>query len=157
MSTSITSASKDRSKRPGELHLSHWPLRDGGFSAWGALGCATLLSVGVGFLAHQTNAGLLSFAALMTTMWRLWIPVTFQLGPRGITQIVLGRRRQIAWRYVARYEVRRTGVLFFCDATPTPLAVLRSTSIHWGRHREELLAVLSHYLDPDSDDILSHH
>jgi hypothetical protein len=131
---------------PVELLLANWPLRDDGPLAWLVVIGAVAASVTAGFVAQSAVMGVVSFLALSIALWRLWVPVTFELGPRGVVQILFGRRRRIAWSSVARYEVRRHGVLLLSEETQGPAAALRGLYVRWGRHREELLAVIAHYL-----------
>jgi hypothetical protein len=132
--------------KPVELLLANWPLRDDGPLAWLVVIGAVAASVTAGFVAQSAVMGVVSFLALSIALWRLWVPVTFELGPRGVVQILFGRRRRIAWSSVARYEVRRRGVLLLSEETQGPAAALRGLYVRWGRHREELLAVIAHYL-----------
>lgn len=135
---------------PELLRLTNWPLRNGGLSAWGTLLVVVTVGFSVAWAANSNAAGVLSFFVLCLTMWRLWIPVTFEVGPRGIIEIVFRRRRMISWRLIARYEIRRHGVLLFAEASPSGLAVLRSTYIRWDKQRDKLLETLQYYLSSRS-------
>ncbi len=132
--------------KPVELLLANWPLRDDGPLGWLVAIGAVAASVAVGWVAHSALMGVVSFAALSIALWRLWVPVTFELGPRGVVQIVLGRRRRIPWSSLARYQVRSRGVLLLADDGRGPAAALRGLFLRWGRHREVLLAVVERYL-----------
>ena len=145
-SQSVRKQSAVAAPGPVELLLANWPLRDDGPLAWFVAIGAVAASVAAGIVAHSPVMGVVGFAALSIALWRLWVPVTFELGPRGVVQILFGRRRRIAWSSVARYEVRRRGVLLLSEETQGPAAVLRGLYVRWGRHREELLAVIAHYL-----------
>jgi hypothetical protein len=132
---------------PAEVHLASWPLRDDGLSAWilllGAAGLATL----GGYLSDSLPTGLLCFAALMLAQWRLWLPIRYDLGPRGVAETYLRRTRRIPWSQIARYEVRRRGVLLHATHEPTPLRMLQARYVPWGRKRSEVLEMVRYYLD----------
>ena len=40
---------------------------------------------------------LFGLAAIPAAMWRMWIPIRYELGPKGITQRILGRQLRIPW------------------------------------------------------------
>jgi hypothetical protein len=81
-------------------------------------------------------------------IWRIWIPVCFELGPRGIGQTMLGRRLRIPWRAVARYEITRRGVVFLPENNRIPL---RSLYVRWRDRREPLLELIRYYFVPRSN------
>jgi hypothetical protein len=142
----VTEPAAESHHPPGSLQLTNWPLRDDAPPAWSSLIGAAALAGLAGWLSGSGAMGLLSFAALAVSLWRYWIPVVYEFGPRGVAEFVLTRRRRISWRAIARYEVRRRGVLLLADAGHSPLAPLRSLYIRWGRQREELLAIVEYYL-----------
>jgi hypothetical protein len=90
----------------------------------------------------------LSAAGLLVTLWRTWLPVSYELGVSGITQRVLGRQRRIAWPAIRGYQVGANGVLLVPDAQITPLAPLRGLYLPWldRRDREKVLASLEYHL-----------
>lgn len=99
-----------------------------------------------GVVAGNATMGAVCFAALMISAWRLWLPVTFELGTKGITQSTLVFRRRIPWRCFARYEKRRRGVWLLADAAPSPFSTLRGIYICWSNQEEQVLAVLEFFL-----------
>jgi hypothetical protein len=94
--------------------------------------------------------GLITVLALMAASWRLWIPVRFEFGSKGILQTALGRPRRIAWGEFARYEVRRQGVLLLADPQTSPLAALRGLFIRFNQQREPLLETIEFFLNSRS-------
>jgi len=133
---------------PEEVHLVNWPLRDDAVRAWLGLGAAVIVAVMAAVLAESRAMGLLSFSVLAAALWRLWLPVTFQVGQKGIVHKALGRRRRIPWSRIARYEIRRDGVLLLPVEDTSPLAVMRGLYIRWGPQRDQLLAWVRHYVVP---------
>jgi hypothetical protein len=148
----MVGSSKERlfgraSQVPLTLELTNWPLRDEAPRAWLTLVVFAALGLGAGIGANSTAMGLLAFCALAAASWRLWIPVHFEFGSKGIEQRVLWRRRRIPWGEFARSEVRRDGVLLLTDRQASPLAALRGLFIRWNHKRQPLLEIIEFFLD----------
>jgi hypothetical protein len=128
-----------------ELHLINWPLRDDAILAWLVIGAAAAISVAISAVT-STAAGLAAFLALALAMWRLWVPVRFDLGPDGVTQTAFGRRRHVSWRKIAEYSVTRRGVML--HAYPEELRPMapRSLYVRGGRQLDQLLDLVAHYV-----------
>lgn len=131
---------------PAPIQLVSWPLRDDGFAAWGLLALLVASAVGAGSAVHSVAMGSLIFAGLAAAAWRLWIPVRFELGSKGITQSVVGRQRRIPWSAVARYEPRRHGLLFLMDQEPDSLSVLRGLYVRCRQNRAEVIELAEFFL-----------
>ncbi len=128
--------------------MTNWPLVDDAPRAWPTIVAAFAVAVFAGYGSQSIAMGLLCFAALNAAIWRLWVPVAFELGPKGIWQTVLGRRKCFPWQAIARYEVTGRGVLLLPVDDRTPLAPLRAVYIRWRDHREQLLALVQYYVIP---------
>jgi len=132
-----------------EVRVVNWPLRRGGVGPWLlVLGCIAI-SIGVGAVSANRYAGLASILALMISLWRLWIPVTIELGPRGIIQTACGRSYRISWREFSRFRVLRRGVLLLVDPHPSPLDVFRGLFIRFDTQQNEMMAVVNYFMRPD--------
>jgi hypothetical protein len=90
--------------------------------------------------------GCLVGGTLLVTSWRSWLPVAFEIGPSGVTQIVGWRKRRIPWTAILQYQVCLHGVLLLPDAVVTRLSPLRGIYLPWGRQRQEVLANFEYYL-----------
>jgi hypothetical protein len=104
----------------------------------------------VGAVAQSHLMGGLAFLVLSLAAWRLWVPVTFDLSSKGILQRTLGSQRWIPWRYVARFECHRSGVLLLADSEKSLLSPLRSVFIKWNGQKQEIQRVVTYYLDRTS-------
>lgn len=131
---------------PEEVTLRDWPLVDRPLGSLAAIGLAAGLSWLAGWAVGSWLVGVFVGALLALTLWRTWLPVSYELSGGGITQIVLRWRRRIAWTAIRRHEVRDGGVLLLPDADQTPLAPLRGLYLHYGRRRTDVLAHLDYYL-----------
>lgn len=131
---------------PEEVTLVVWPVRQ---EPIGSLVALTIAG-GVSWLvAYSTGLVWLGWAAagmLAITLWRTLLPVTFEIGVSGVTQIIFGRRRRISWPAIRGYEVRGNGVLLVPDAEITPLSPLRGLYIPWLDQRDRVLAAVEYYL-----------
>ncbi len=127
------------------MQVVNWPLRDGGIWAWAMLGGIVAIATCAGLVANSRAMGGVCFAALAIASWRLWLPVTFEFRSRGVVTRVLGRSRQIPWSQIARFEVRRHGLLLFADNDTSPIASLRAVYVRWNRQRSEILEVVRFY------------
>jgi len=145
MPSTTRAQQNSRISPPANVRLVNWPVRDDGAHAWTFVALVVAVAVGFGFVARSTGVGLLSLAAMSLAMWRMWVPVVFEFGPRGIHQRVFRTKRRIAWSVVKRCTVRKRGVtlLFFEDSSP--LADALGLYIRWGKNKEELLDMIRYY------------
>lgn len=147
-STTVFQPNQQLGSPPADVELVNWPLRDGGPRVWLALVTVVAAPLAAAAWADNLAVGLICVAALAVSLWRVWIPVRFQFGPKGIVQEVFGRRRRIAWSAIRRCEVRRQGVLLLPTYDRRPLAVVAGLYVRWGAKRDELLTIVNYYLGP---------
>ena len=131
---------------PPAVRWRSWPLRDRPLR--GALVLLGLIAVGllVHGLTGRPHLAFLAVGALVVALWRLFVPMTIEMNDQGVDRWILGRKRHIPWQAIRRHRVGPDGVLLLPDDDPSPLAALRGLYLPWGRHREEVLAHLRHYL-----------
>lgn len=135
-----------RLRVPETVRVVSWPLRDGGLAVWLTAIAIAGVAGAAGLVSQNWAMGTICFAALTLSSWRLWLPVTFELGTKGVTQSTLVLRWRIPWRSFARYEKRPQGVWLFAGAEPTPFASLRGVYVPWADDEERVLAVLDFFL-----------
>jgi hypothetical protein len=131
---------------PSPIQIRSWPLRDEGVGPWLFVAVIVGLAVAAAFVARNAGMGAILFAAMAVAAWRLWMPVRFELGSRGIVQTVAGRQQRIPWSSVARFEVRPHGVLFLTDADPRLLALLRGLYVPCRRERKDVVELVEFFL-----------
>lgn len=129
-----------------DLRLTVWPLRDEPLATWIILGLAALASVLAGVISGSWLIGGAAAVALAVALWRMWLPVEIRLYELGVTQTILRRTWRMPWRTVAAYRVCTSGVLLLSDDDDSPLGRIGGLYIPWGKRRNELLAVMEHYL-----------
>lgn len=146
----MTSTAASRRQReaaaPRELLLVNWPLRDRAPVSWLAVAAAVAVAVTISSVASSPASGLAAFAALLLAMWRLWLPVRFEIGPQGVTESVLSRRRRIPWRKIGGFQTRRGGVALFPRPNELRAVAPRSLFIHGGRELDRLVEIVAFFL-----------
>jgi hypothetical protein len=130
-------------KAPGILRLTNWPLVDDGPRAWPLIVTGFGLSVFAGYWSQSIAMGALCLAVINLAIWRIWIPVYFELGPKGIGQTTLGRPSKTPWKAIARYEITRRGVVLLPENNRISF---RSIYIRWRERREQLLELVRYYV-----------
>jgi len=132
---------------PVPIRWRSWPLRDDMPRSSAVL--AGLLAAGLlaGWLSGRAYLALLAMAALAAALWRVLLPVDFELNNEGVHQWVFGRYRRIPWRAVGRYEICRTGILLLPQPDDTALASFRGLYLPFQGHREEILVQIRHHLE----------
>lgn len=121
----------------------NWPLRDDGLRAWLVIVLALALVAIVWAVGRDPLFTSLTIASFTICLWRMWIPVRWELNLSGITMAVCGFRRRIPWMAIARYELRPDGVWLYADREASPS---RSTFIGYGGERERITAMIEYYL-----------
>jgi len=106
--------------------------------------------VGLGVVAwivsDNIGMGFVCAGALLLSSWRLWLPVTFELGTKGVCQSTWFYKWRIPWRCFARFETRPRGVWLLCDTSPSPFSTARGIFIGWSNQETQILAVLEFFL-----------
>ncbi len=130
-----------------QMHFLNWPLRDQPKRSLGLVLAMTLASILAGMLSDSFSMGLLAWMALAIASWQYWLPITYEIGPYGIRQIVLSRVRRISWQQIRRVEFRSHGIRFFPDHDPAQLASLRGLYVYCPGEEEAINQVVSYYVN----------
>lgn len=133
---------------PNDLRLTNWPLVDDVLRAWATILGVFAISIFAGWWSDSILMGLVCFVVLQIPIWRLWIPVRFEFGSKGIGQTVLGRSSRVPWRMIARYEIMKYGVLLLPEDAAPPFSRLRGVYVRWRDHREQLTELVGYYVIP---------
>jgi hypothetical protein len=128
---------------PDDVVVWNWPLRDEGLRSWALLIGAVILTALVWVIWRSAAFALFTYAMLALALWRLWLPVKWELGLTGVTMVVLGFRRRIPWLSIARFEMRDDGVWLFADREASSQ---RGTFIAYAGEREKVTACIEYYL-----------
>ncbi len=123
-------------------------MGDGPVRAVLVLGMLLAAWILVRWLTGQAPLAMLALALLMVTLWRFFVPVTFELNAQGVEQSLFRWRRRIPWSAVGSYEVCHGGVLLLPTVQQRPVDVFRGLFLPWDGRREEVLAHVRYHLDP---------
>jgi hypothetical protein len=146
MSTTSSISRREGKHSPPALAWRVWPLRDEGRRAWLLAALAPLAAIITAATTLRWYLALSAAAVTAIALWRLWVPVAYEVQPKGLSQTILGRTRFIAWRNVRRCEVRSEGVFLLFAAQAVPWDLLRGLYVPCGPRRDEILVVLAYYL-----------
>ncbi len=124
------------------------PIRDSILGA--CLVPVGLAAAGMGVYAATGRVHLAIFAVLVLvlSLWRFFVPVSFELNVDGVNQWVFRRHRRISWDEIHRYEVCSKGVLLLPHTDYCPMDAFRGLYLPWRNRREEVMAQVHYYLDP---------
>jgi len=148
LTSQSASAVSTRLRVPDAVRIDYRPLRDGGLRMW-SMGLGILgIGVTAAMVADNLAMGAVCVICLLVATWRIWLPITYELGTKGITQSTLVFRWRIPWRCFARYETRPRGVWLLSDADPTPVSTLRGIYVPWSDQESQVVAVLEFFLAP---------
>ena len=131
---------------PEPVRVTNWPLKE---ERWTACFLIVAILSAAAFVLATTGSpivAIFTLGAFAVSVWRLWLPVTFDFSHRGIVQTCWKRQRRIPWSHVARYEVLVHGVLLSADSERTVLSPLRSIYVRSDGQRSELVELLEYYL-----------
>lgn len=133
-------------RAPPPLSWRVWPLAERAVGAWSVVILAIAASAVVGLAMQSVGWAAAAWLLLHAALWRFFVPAVYEISALGIVEEVLGRRRRIPWNHVDRYRVCRQGV--YLTSEGAPLEAFRGMFIPWGRHRQQVLALLEYYLPP---------
>jgi len=116
----------------------HWPLRQQPWRSLGLLIAVAFASVLVARAVESVWAGFAVCLALNVCLWRMWLPVEFELSPRGVVQNYLGRQQRIAWRDIVRCEFQTRGFLLHATDDATAIGSLRSIFVRYPPQHQQV-------------------
>jgi hypothetical protein len=127
------------------MQLRQWaPVDEPWHLCWGLMPISLFL--GAVYYAAGAWVVLAAVAALAIALWRLWVPMRFELDARGVQQIVLGRRSFRPWSDFVRYEVDPDGVCLIPDGREYPLVRATGVNIVSKRDHVKLVHLVATYL-----------
>ncbi len=105
-----------------------------------------LASVGIGVIVGITTASaalmLLAIAVQLISLWRLVLPMKYEINYSGVDQRFFGRVTHTPWPAIRGCQVLRHGLLLTSEQALWPWKTWRSLYVPWGRRRALVLAGL---------------
>jgi hypothetical protein len=87
------------------------------------------LSLAVYYLTGKPHLAVAACVLLLGSVWRLFVPMQFELSVEGITRWTLGHRRTILWSDIRSYVIQKEGILILSHRTRYPLDAMRGIFI----------------------------
>jgi hypothetical protein len=119
-----------------------WPVVDEARRSWPLIAVLAAVAVLAGWMTSDVFAGLLVAAVLAAAVWRLWLPVTYEINSQGIEERCFGRQKRIPWSQLIAGEIHAHGISFQFELQDRAGCMWRSFFLPWDRHRETVLAAL---------------
>ena len=129
-----------------------WPLRDEPIPSAIVFLVVVALSIGISYLGGTYWWGMVAATALLVSLWRMWIPVEFELCDLGVIQTAMRRSWRKPWDAYVGYEVRNDGFLLVPVEDSSLLGRLKGLYIPFGDQRDDILEVLAEYLPRLNDE-----
>ncbi|MBM4000248.1 MAG: YcxB family protein [Planctomycetes bacterium] len=148
---SSTSSKPGSSVTSRGVEFARWPLRDSPWTTSGRLaGLLALAAIAAWSLDRPWTAAAIG-PLLLLTVWRLWLPIRYGIGPRGITERTIFLKRRIAWNEIAAIEHRPRGIFVVANA-PRPFpGVARTAWIPFPADQVDRLRALCDAFGPGGD------
>ncbi len=125
---------------PPSVRWRIWPLLDRPGRGVAVLSAMAFAGLVAQWATGRPQLGLLVSVVLVTSVWRFFLPTSFELDRNGIDQRRFGHRRRIPWKAIRRLERCAAGVLILHHADDCPMDRLRGLFLPWGEKRREVLA-----------------
>jgi hypothetical protein len=137
------SESKVSSRRTAPtLRWSHWQLAEKPYRC----GLLALLAVAAALVIMWLDGrwwvGPLTISVIFLTTWHVWLPISWEIGPRGIAQHVGPFWRSLAWHQVASVSLEDGQLVVRPDAPSYWIASLRTLRIPYPDDQEERLRMM---------------
>lgn len=128
-----------------ELRWTVWPVRDEPGYALLLIAASVFLGVAAGLALQSAATGAAVTSLLLASLWRMWVPATYEISSRGVAESFFDRTQRIGWREIARVEIFPDGFLLQAVPEASPLAGLRGTFVPWGHQKETVLLLVRLY------------
>lgn len=139
-------ALEDAPSPPDNVTIVVWPARDATLSFGLVLTGVGTVALLAGWLSHRAAMGGVVLVLLLLALWRLWLPVTYQLDRRGIVERVLGRSRYVSWLAITAVQLQDRGMILKADRANVPLAAIDALYIPWGGKQAEMTAMVQYFV-----------
>jgi hypothetical protein len=123
-----------------------WPLVDRPRLSWLAIVGLLSIAAVVAYVGESWLLALAVVVGLAATLWQLFVPVEYEMGPLGLQWSALGRKRSVPWRAIQAYQPRSTGVVLYRRDNPAKIDLLNSVFLPYSSDADELLAALRQHL-----------
>lgn len=131
---------------PRDVKVSNWAIRNDPWRSIPALLLGVAAVFGAGYYSRDAWTCAIAGVFLSASLWRTWMPFQFEFHPRGVTQVLLGRRKNISWVDLGGYEYTPRGVILYGRTDPTRWGARPALFVFWAGQREAMTALIEYYL-----------
>ena len=110
-----------------------------------------LVAIVIGVATGKLELALLALAVQALALWRIWVPIHYEINAHGIEQRIFGRLWRVPWIAVRRHELCHDGVILFRDAERLPFDSWRGVYLPWSGHREAIIGALDRIMHGDEE------
>ena len=142
MSSSTRGGSSKRAATGPAIVVSHWPLRDDPVRSVLRVALAVGVAAMAGYFSGQLLVGTVVAAVVLASMWRMFVPVVYELGVEGIALGAFGRVRRIPWRAVRNCDAGQSGMFLSGSENPAPVDAIGAVFIPWCGQRDAIEALV---------------
>lgn len=137
--TSVSSGSRGSGGSPSRtFRFRHWALWHQPLRAMVPLALGVLIAIGIAFVDGRWRTFLLALGVVLATTWHLWLPVTWEIGPRGLAQRIGFLTRRMRWQQVELVRVGTEGFVVRPSGCSSWVASLRSLYVPYPPDKREL-------------------
>jgi hypothetical protein len=131
---------------PQNVRVTNWALRDDPWRSIPAVTIGLAAAITAGALSPTPWPGLAAALGVTIALWRTWLPIAYEFDPRGVTQIVLRRRRLTSWLALGDYRFTPRGVVLLPRGEPTWWSAAGAVFVLWSGRQQEIAAIVEYYL-----------
>ena len=146
MSNSNRGSSSYRAMTGPAVVGSHWPLRDEPLRSVLRLGFAAADGGAAAYASGEWFVGGIAAAAIAAAMWRMFVPVDYELGIEGVALRAWGRVRRFPWRAVGTCRFTRYGVFLYGTEDPAPVDAIGAVFVPWCGQRDAIEAQVRRFV-----------
>jgi hypothetical protein len=144
-----SSAKRGEAQSPAPFAWRSWPVVDEWRRTWLIAATVALISLVIGIATGRFDLALLALGVQAAVLWRLWLPIHYEINARGIEQRIFRRTVKTPWTAIRRHELRRDGVLIFREADARPFDAWRGVYLPWSRNQAAVIASLARIIHRD--------
>ena len=121
-----------------------WPVRKEPYQSWPLVVGIVIFSMLVTLALRHFSYGLISLTVLILASWRAWVPVTFEIGPLGISSHFI-TARLIPWKRIRRIDFTSGGILVFPVHETTVLRYFLGIFVPWNNQEAAIRDAIKLY------------
>lgn len=131
---------------PSPIRWRSWPARDKPLYAVSVVAILTAVGLIVFRLTGQTTMAWAGMLTMAISLWRIFLPVDYELSVGGVDQWIFGRRQHSPWPSIRGYEICTEGILLLPQGHVCPMDAFFGLYLPWSRYRDEVLPHLRRHL-----------